>query len=155
MVQEVYERRTELIQDAPTGEWDRFLEQFGREHRAWLTTVHVVDARGGAVTRSPQIPLKSAAASANAVSLEFLREPHSICARHPCAVRIQQTESGLVHALEIDGSDGQLIRLAFRATAMPEQLDGLAPGELSIDPSPAADSPTPAPATNSRGPHGS
>jgi predicted phosphoribosyltransferase len=30
----------------------------------------------------------------------------------------------------------QLIRLAFRATAMPEHLDGLAPGELTADPIP-------------------
>ncbi len=64
-------------------------------------------------------------------------------------MRIQQTDIGLVQALEIDGPDGQFIRLAFRATAMPEQLDGLAPGELTADRIPAECSATAAPATHS------
>ncbi len=121
-----------MIRDVPVGEWGSFLERFGREHRAWLATVHVVDARGTA-TRSARIPLKSAAASADAVMLEFIGEAHSFSAHHPCNLRIQQTDSGIVQALEIDGPDGQFIRLAFRATALPEQLDGLAPGELPAD----------------------
>ena len=121
-----------MIREVPTGEWGPFLEQFGREHRAWLATVHVVDAQE-TVTRSTQIPLKSAAASADTVTLEFLCEPRSLCVPSPGAVRIQETDIGLVQALEIDGSEGQFIRLAFRATALPEQLDGLAPGELTAD----------------------
>ena len=138
-----------MIREVPAGEWRRFLERFSREHRAWLATVHVVDARG-TVTRCAQIPLKSAAASADAVTLEFLHEAHSLCARNPSALRIQRTDIGLAQALEIDGSDGQLIRLAFRATAMPEQLDGLAPGELTADRIPAARNATAAPPTDSR-----
>jgi hypothetical protein len=109
-----------------------FLEQFGREHRAWLATVHVVDLRG-TVTRSAPIPLKSAAAAADAVRLEFLGEARSLCAHSPRVLRIQLTECGAVQAIEIDGAHGQFIRLAFRATALPEQLDGLAPGELTAD----------------------
>ena len=119
-----------MIREVPTREWGSFLEQFGREHRAWLATVHVVDARG-TVTRSAQIPLKLSAVSADAVTLEFIGEAHSFSARPPCALRIQETDIGAVQALEIDGPDGQFIRLAFRATALPEQLDGLAPGELT------------------------
>jgi hypothetical protein len=119
-----------MIRDVPAGEWGSFLEPFGLEHRAWLATVHVVDARG-TVTRSARIPLKSAAASADAVTLEFIGDAHSLSAHRPCALRIQETDIGLVQALEIDGSDGQFIRLAFRATALPEQLDGLAPEELT------------------------
>ncbi len=127
---------TTVIRDVPEGEWQSFLERFSREHRAWLATVHVVDARG-TVTRSAQIPLKSAAASGDAVTLEFLCEGHAFCAHNPRTLRIQQTDIELVQALEIDGSDGQFIRLAFRATALPEQLDGLAPGELTADRIPA------------------
>ena len=69
-----------MIRDVPAGEWGTFLEEFGLEHRAWLATVHVVDARG-TVTRSAQIPLKSAAASADAVTLEFIGEAHSVSAQ--------------------------------------------------------------------------
>ena len=122
-----------MTRDVPTGEWGPFLEEFGRVHRAWLATVHVVDARG-TVTSSAEIPLKSAAASADGVTLEFLREAHSLCARSPCALRVQQTDIGEVQALELEASDGQFMRLAFRATALPEQLDGLAPGELTCRP---------------------
>ena len=81
------------------------------------------------MTRSAQIPLKSAAASADAVTLEFLGEARSVCVRSPGTMRIQLTDVGAAQALELDVPDGQFIRLAFRATAMPEQLDGLAPGE--------------------------
>jgi hypothetical protein len=63
-------------------------------------------------------------------------------------LRIQQTDIGLAQALEIDRSDGQLIRLAFRATAMPDQLDGLAPGELTADRVPAECSATTPPETH-------
>jgi hypothetical protein len=121
-----------MIREIPARECGSFLERFGREHRAWLATVHVIDARG-TVTRSAHIPLKSAAASADAVTLEFLHEPRSLCAHSPRAVRIQETDKGLARALEIDGLEGQFIRLAFRATALPEQLDGLAPEELTAD----------------------
>jgi hypothetical protein len=119
-----------MIRDVPIGEWGSFVERFGREHHAWLATVHAIDARG-TVTRSAQKPLKSATASAGAMTLEFIGDAHSLSAHHPCALRIQETDIGLVQALEIDGPEGQFIRLAFRATAMPEQLDGLAPGELT------------------------
>ena len=121
-----------MIREVPRGEWRSSLERFGREHRAWLTTLHVIDTRG-TVNHVAQIPLKSATASTDAVQFEFLDEAHSFCARSPCAVRIQQTGIGLVQALEIDTRDGRFIRLAFRATALPEQLDGLAPGELPAD----------------------
>ena len=137
-----------MIREVPAGEWRPCLERFSCEHRAWLATVHVVDAHG-TVTRHAQIPLKSAAASADAVELEFLGEAHPLRAHNPRAVRIQQTDIGLVRALEIDGSDGQLIRLAFRATAIPEQLDGLAPGELTADRIPVEPCAAAPPATHS------
>ena len=138
-----------VIREVPAGEWRPFLARFSGEHRAWLATLHVVDARE-TVTRCAQIPLKSAALSGDAVKLEFLSEGQSLCAHNPSALRIQQTDIGLVQALEIEGSDGQLIRLAFRATAMPEQLDGLAPGELMADGIPAERSAAAPPATHSR-----
>jgi len=120
-----------VIQEVPAGEWCPFLEGFGRAHRAWLATIHVVDT-GGAVTRWTQVRLKSATHVVDTALFEFLDEGPSLCARRPCVLRIQQTDIGSVQALEIDTLDGQFIRLAFRSTALPEQLDGLAPGELSF-----------------------
>ena len=136
-----------MTQEVPTGQWERFLERFGREHRAWLATVHVVDA-GTTVHRSTAVPMKAASASADFAKLEFLNETQPVCVYRPCTLRIQQTDLGLVSALEIETAHGQFIRLAFRATPKPEQLDGLTRGELSVDPSPPTYGATPAPAAN-------
>ena len=131
MVHKVSEGVLTVIQEVPAGEWCPFLEGFSRAHRAWLATIHVVDT-GGAVARRTYVGLKSATYVVDAVLFEFLDEGHSVCAHRPSALRIQQINVGAVQALEIDTLDGQFIRLAFRATALPEQLDGLAPGELSF-----------------------
>ena len=34
-----------VIRELPAREWGPFLERFGREHRGWLATVHVVDSQ--------------------------------------------------------------------------------------------------------------
>jgi hypothetical protein len=121
-----------MIREVPIREWGSFLEPFGCEHRGWLATVHVVDARG-TVTRSSSIPLKAVAVSADTVKLEFLGEGRAVSIHSPRTVRIQEAAIGLVQALEIETSHGQFMRLAFRATARPEELDGLAAGELTTD----------------------
>jgi hypothetical protein len=132
MVHKVSEGALTVIQEVPAGEWCPFLEGFSRAHRAWLATIHVVDSGGALTTRWTQVRLKSATHVVDAALFEFLDEGQSFCARRPCALRIQQTDIGAVQALEIETLEGQFIRLAFRVTALPEQLDGLAPGELSF-----------------------
>jgi hypothetical protein len=57
----------------------------------------------------------------------------SLCGPRPSAVRVQEADDGAEWALEIETADGGFIRVAFRATALPEQLDGLAPGEVAIE----------------------
>lgn len=131
MVHKVSEGVLTVIQEVPAGEWCPFLEGFSRAHRAWLATIHVVDS-GGALTRWRQVRLKSATHVVDAALFEFLDEGQSFCARRPCTLRIQQTDVGAVQALEIETLEGQFIRLAFRATALTEQLDGLAPDEVHL-----------------------
>ena len=121
------------IQHVPPPQWRGFLDRFSREHRAWLATVHGVE-HGRPTTRMPSVAIRS-------VSLEedlrdgIVRVTYgnglSLCAPRPSAVRVQQTEDGADCALEIDTASGGLVRLAFRATARPEELDGFAPGELT------------------------
>jgi hypothetical protein len=121
------------IQEIPGAEWPTFLERFGSAHRAWLATIHGIE-RGMPVTRVPSVPIKSVGLERDAagplVRLTF-GNGVSLCAVGPCAVRLQRTDDGLAHALEIEAVDGVLVRVAFRATAAPEQLDGLAPGEVT------------------------
>jgi hypothetical protein len=122
-----------MIRELPAREWRTFLETFGRAHFAWLATIHIVDPRG-TVTRSPLLPLTSTSSSREVIRLDVVDDRYSICAHRPCALRIQQSLTGAIEALEIDTAEGHFIRLAFRATALPEQLDGLAPGESACVP---------------------
>jgi hypothetical protein len=122
------------IQDLPRCEWGSFLEGFSRDHRAWIGTIRGLVA-GAPVTRIPSAALKSvtleSGASGPIVRITFVNGV-SLCAVQPCVLRVQ-TDDGVERALEVETADGDLIRLAFRATALPEQLDGIAPGELMAD----------------------
>ena len=120
----------------PAVEWRSFLERFGRRHRDWLATVHGVES-GMPVTRAAPVPLES-------VTLERLGHDYlvrvtfgkgaSLCAPRPRAIRVQRTDEGAEWALEIETANDAFIRLAFRATALPEQVDGLVPTGLNISP---------------------
>jgi hypothetical protein len=121
------------IRNVPPSEWCSFLERFSRQHRAWRATIHGVE-RGVLVTCVQSAAIRSIALEAHAaapiVRLTFLNGV-SLCAPRPCAVRVQETSEGAECALEVETADGALIRLTFRATALPEQLDGIAPGEVA------------------------
>jgi hypothetical protein len=122
------------IRDVPQSEWRLFLERFGRQHRAWIGSVHGLVA-GAPFTRIPSAALKSvtleSGASGPVMRITFVNGV-SLCAVRPCVVRVQ-TDDGTERALEVETVDGGFIRLAFRATASPEALDGVAPGELIAD----------------------
>lgn len=123
------------IHDLPASEWPSFLERFSREHRAWLATVHGLE-QGTPVRLVRSVAIR-------VVTLEggdpdrLLRvtfaDGISLCAPRPCAMRVQQTRDGADRALEVDTVDGAFVRIAFRAIASPEQLDGLAPGEVTAE----------------------
>lgn len=122
------------IRDVLGSEWPSFLEHFSREHRAWIGTIHGLVA-GAPVTHVQAAGLKSvtleSGASGPILRITFVNGV-SLCAVRPCVLRVQ-TDDGAQRALEIETADGGFIRLAFRATALPEQLDGIAPGELMAD----------------------
>ena len=124
------------VRAIPAVEWQPFLERFGRRHRAWLTTVHGVE-RGVPVTRAALVPLESVRLERRGqdylVRVTFGKGA-SLCAPRPRVIRVQHTDEGAEWALEVDTADDAFIRLAFRATALPDQLDGLVPGELNTGP---------------------
>jgi hypothetical protein len=122
------------VRDVSRSEWPSFLEHFGREHRAWIGTMHGLVA-GAPLTHIPSVALKSVTLESDApgpiVRITFVNGV-SLCAVRPCVVRVQ-TDNGVERALEVETADGGFIRLAFRATALPVQLDKIAPGELMAD----------------------
>ena len=127
------------VRDVPRSEWSSFLERFTGEHRAWRATIHGIE-RGVAVTCVPSAAIRSVTLETHApdpmVRLTLVNGV-SLCAPRPCAVRVQESTDGAECALEVDTAEGAFIRLAFRATALPEQLDGIAPGEIADEASTA------------------
>jgi hypothetical protein len=122
------------VRDVPRSDWRSFLERFSAEHRAWIGTIHGIVA-GAPVTHIPSVALKSVTLergpSGRILRLTFVNGV-SLCVVRPRRVRVQ-TDDGAERALEIETADEGFIRLAFRARALPEQLDGLAPGEVPIE----------------------
>jgi hypothetical protein len=110
----------------PAVEWSGFFERFSRRHRGWLGTCHGI-ARDVPLTRISSEALESVAlerCDSDSVVRITLGNGVSLCAPQPRGIRVQQTLEGAESAIEIDTAAGALIRLAFRATALPEELDG-------------------------------
>ncbi|HEY3043687.1 MAG TPA: DUF5335 family protein [Vicinamibacterales bacterium] len=121
--------------DVPRDQWKDFLDGFSRRHRAWLATV---DQFGGAIGHggSTEAPLGSVTATREgrdvaAIEIAFAGDGHiPLRVEHPRIIRVRQTGDGAETGLEIVDDEGMSTRVGFRATARPEMLDGLAPGEM-------------------------
>ena len=119
--------------DIPRTEWASFFEGFSRQHCAWLATIHGVD-RGMPLTRvaSSAIAAVSLERDGDEQAVRLMLGNHlSLWIARPCAVRMQQADDGADRALEIEAEGHFFLRVAFRAAARPEELDGLAPGEMT------------------------
>ena len=119
----------------PAVEWSMFLERFSRRHRGWLATVHGVEddlpLTCMRLERLDSVVLERSGFD-HLVRLTFANGI-SLCAPQARAVRVQQSDEGAEVALEVETAAGGFIRLAFRATALPDQLDGIAPAELRTE----------------------
>jgi len=121
------------IHDVPAAEWPSFLERFSREHRAWLATVYGLE-HGRPVRLVRSVTIRSVTleggASDRRLRITF-GDGVSLLVPHPCSVRVQRRSDGAESALEVETVEGAFVRVAFRAVARPEQVDGVAPGELT------------------------
>ena len=122
--------------DVPRNDWPEFLETFSRQHRAWLTTV---EQPAGEVIASAGEPRPLAAVTperdgrrVSAIEIAFAGDSHGAVVRveNPASVRLRKTDEGADRGLEIVDDEGVCTRVRFRAAAIPEMLDGVAPGEL-------------------------
>lgn len=119
--------------EIPPHEWRIFLEGFGLRHRAWLVTVQ--QGPHGARQSTPAVdrPLAGVTAEpANGnvtdVVIRFGDETEPVRIKAPNALRVDETPRGEEIALEMEDARG-VTRLRFRAGALPEEVDGLAPSE--------------------------
>jgi hypothetical protein len=126
------------IRDVPRPDWVSFLDRFSREHRGWLTTVE--QSGTGESTRpirAIERPLGSLDAAlgeggVRSITIHFAEEADAGAAVRidaPVALRVAENARGAERGLEIATATGAT-RLQFRATALPEELDGMAPTEL-------------------------
>lgn len=124
------------VVDIPPAEWAEFLESFSRRHRGWLVSVSQSGAAGApfagdyrplaAVTPERDGPRISAIA----ISFAAGDGPPVVRVAHPTIVHVERTSEGAEQALEIVDEDRLRTRLAFRAAATPDMLDGVAPAEI-------------------------
>jgi hypothetical protein len=114
--------------DIPRSEWSRFLESFGRRHRSWLATVEEWPRGLPEVTRAVDRPLESVAAEDGAIVIRFGDAADALRVDAPQALRVDEAARGEELGLDLETGRG-VTRLRFRAAALPEELDGMAPSE--------------------------
>jgi len=120
----------------PRNEWPEFLETFTRQHRAWLTTVETPAGDMAAPAAEPRplaaVTPESDGHRVSAIEIAFAGNSHGGVVRveNPASVRLRQTDDGADHGLEIVDDEGVCTHVRFRSAAIPEMLDGIAPGEL-------------------------
>ena len=116
-------------------EWPAFFDGFSRRHEGWLVTIELLDEKLGDQIEVEDQALKGIVA-------EGKREPKVIeiftanspkeHATHiidkPTTVWVEETGEGAEAALQIESEDHGKTLLRFRSAALPETLDGVAPG---------------------------
>ena len=118
------------VDDVPRRRWADVLEEFSRGHRGWLASVVTVDPGPKLVSHTELRPLESVTvAQTGGVRVGFQGGP-TVFVEAPCTLGVDRTDDGAERALEIDTADAEFVRVTFRATALPEELDGIAPAEL-------------------------
>jgi hypothetical protein len=129
---------TVVSREIPQNEWPAALEEFSRDHRAWLATVERIDSAGSYHVEAIERPLGAvtpeiAARRVTGISIQFQPDSHGRNVVHvdaPAHLRIERSDMGAARALEIEDKKGERTRIRFRATPPPEALDGMAPGEI-------------------------
>jgi hypothetical protein len=118
------------VHDVPQWRWADALEEFSRGHRGWLASVVTVGPGPVLMSHIELRPLESVTvAPTGGVRVGFQGGP-TVLVEAPRTLRVDRTDDGAERALEIDTADAEFVRVAFRATALPEELDGIAPAEL-------------------------
>ena len=122
------------VHNVPRSRWADVLEQFSRGHRGWLASVVTVRPGPELTSHTDWRPLESVtvtppAGRPTAICVTFQGGP-TFCVRAPRSLGVDRRDDGAERALEIDAADGEFVRIVFRATALPEEVDGIAPAEL-------------------------
>lgn len=118
------------------------VEQFSRAHRGWLTRVVRVSPGPEFVSDTDWHLLDSltvirTGTYAAAICVNLQGVP-TVSVRAPRTLGVDRREDGAERGLEIDAAGGEFVRIVFRASARPEEVDAIAPAELREPRKPAA-----------------
>ena len=128
------------VREIPAAEWQEFLDDFTRGHRAWLATVDRVQGGGEDYVEAVDRPLGSVkpeiqAHRVVAIEIRFQedgRATEPIVIESPTSVRVDENEIGATRGLEIRDDEGECTRIRFRTLPPPQMLDGIAAGEQLV-----------------------
>ena len=118
--------------EVPREAWARTLNEFTAIHEGWLMSLEVLSPIIGAHPEISNLPLLGVSADRvdhdDAITISAARgaadyTTHTI--RAATRVYIERREDGADVALQIESADGTKTILRFRATALPETLDGV------------------------------
>jgi hypothetical protein len=118
--------------EVPHYEWARFFDEFSRRHQAWLVTVEMLRQDIGHQVQVRNLPLEGIMVEPNEIGEDEITiiagaQPdahisHTI--RSLRRVWLKQNDEGADEAVEIESFGGTVL-VSFRATALPEMLDGV------------------------------
>lgn len=118
--------------EIPRADWSHFFDGFSGEHAGWLVRMEILGSEIGAQVEARELPLAGISADPreNTIWVTLGKEPahhitHSI--QKPTHVRVEQTEEGAHHALQIESEDGLTTLVRFRTAIRSDQVDGIVP----------------------------
>lgn len=122
------------VHDVPRWRWADALEEFSRGHRGWLASVVTVGPVPELMSHTELRPLEFVTLTqidgrTTGVCVGFQGGP-AVQVEAPRTLGVDRRVDGAERALEIDTAGGEFVRVTFRATALSEELDGIAPAEL-------------------------
>jgi hypothetical protein len=119
-------------QQIPHYEWSRFFDEFSRQHQSWLVTVEMLGRDIGHQVQVRNLPLEGITVEPNEIGEDQItiiagNRPdahisHTITT--PSRVWLKQNNEGADETVEIESFAG-IALLSFRATTLPELLDGV------------------------------
>jgi len=127
---------TEMVtREIPPGEWPEFFDAFTRRHEGWLVTVELFGELGAQVEANERalkgIFAEVKGSGSSAIEILTGSGPDDTLTHviaHPTRVQVEETPEGAESALQIESKDEGTTLVRFRSTALPETVNGVAPG---------------------------
>jgi hypothetical protein len=118
--------------EIPREDWGRRLNEFTTIHEGWLVSLDIMGAELGVQPEIVNLPLLGVSADrvnhdgTIAVSVARSRSEHfTHIIENVTRIYLERTDDGADAALQVESADGTKALLRFRATALPETVDGI------------------------------